>query len=174
MTLFGYYYYITDKKYSKIYVKNFYTKCENKEDKLNKFIENMYDFIKDKKLLKELRDKCKKEDLKEFFEEEDIIRYLFKLLEQKIFNNEEKKTFLNEIFELYAPIWIPIPREYHYEYWKSLIKIQDKLEDFIKKNVENYKVIRDYFISELSKKILIKYLQNVEIYNIILHNYFEK
>ena len=152
--IIGYFYYITNTQYLKIYIKNLKKECENKQLELNEFISNIYKFIEERDLYNLLKSKCKKEDLKEYFTKEDIVRYIFKIFEQDFSGNSEKATFLNEAFELYAPIWIPMPKEYHYQYWKSLVKIQEDIDYFVNSNKVIYSNIREYFISELSEKIL--------------------
>lgn len=150
--IIGYFYYITNSEYLKINIKDFQNNYENKEIKLNEFIDNICNFIDQNNLLDLIKSKCKKEDLKEYFQKEDIIRYIFKMLEQDFSSNSKETAFLDEVFELYAPIWIPMPKEYHYQYWKCFVKIQSYFDEFINLNRENYKNIRNYFISELSKK----------------------
>jgi len=154
--IIGYFYNITKNEYAKIYLKDFIKECEDKNKELNDFINKIYEFIEAKKLLNLVKSKCKKEMLRDYFEEEDIIRYILKVFEQNIYSNKKEAIFLNEVFELYAPIWLPMPKEYHYQYWKALVRIQGYIDEYVISQKEEYRAIREYFLSELACKILQK------------------
>lgn len=149
--LIGYIYKITNTDYKKIYIKDFIKSCDNKETELNEFINDIYKFIDDNKILELIKQKCKKEDLKDYFNKEDIVRYIFKMLEQNVSNESDEMIFIDECFELYSPIWIPMPKEYHYEYWKTFVRLQFTIDEFINAKQEKYNEIREYFICKLAK-----------------------
>lgn len=149
--LIGYFYYITNDYYMKINIKDFIKTGENKQNELNKFIREIYQFIDEYEILKMLKEKCRKKDLKEYFTEEDIVRYILKILEERTTKKSLEATFLNESFELYSPIWFPMPKEYHYEYWKTFVKIQYLIDEFIDKSQEKYINIREFLINKLAQ-----------------------
>lgn len=154
--IIGYFYNITSSEYCKIYIKDFIVECENKKREMDIFIQEIYEFIEEKELLSMIKSRCRKEMLKVFFNKEDIVRFVLKSFEQSIASNSKEAIFLDEVFELYAPIWLPMPKEYHYQYWKGLVRIQNCIDEFIEERKEKYKEIRVYFLSKLACKILQK------------------
>ncbi len=151
--LVGYVYLIDKDNYKKIYIKDLIKKCKNKENELEELIYSIEKFIEQQDILNKLKQKCKIEHLKDFFNREDIIRYVFKSFENNIEfeKNSIYNRFVDECFELYSPIWIPMPKEYHYDYWKTFVRIQDEFNTFIADKMKNYENIREYFIVELAK-----------------------
>ena len=151
--IIGYFYYIDKDNYKKINVKDLANEYDENENEIEKFIDKIYKFIEEYDILNLIKQKCKKEDLKEYFNKEDIVRYILKCLEENISIKSIDANFIKELFELYSPIWIPMPKEYHYEYWKTFVRIQSKIDEFVNENLEKYKTLRKSFISKLAKSI---------------------
>ena len=152
----GYFYHITEKEYTKLYVKDFLYEDKAKEKKLEQFIHKIYEFIDEKNLLNKIKEKCKKEDLKEYFEKEDIIRYILKVFEYKSYKETKTNIFVEEAFDVYAPIWLPLPKEYHYEYWKSFMRVEGIIDQFVEVNQKKYMDIHRCLIGKIALQFIEK------------------
>lgn len=152
--IIGYYYFINKENYSKINILKLKDSIEyncicNNID-CEKFILKIKNLIIEKDLLNKLVSNCRQLQVKDFVKVEDIMRYILKLLEQKYSGRSEIYEFLDQSFELYAPIWLPMPKEFHYDYWKAFERIRyDEIENMCESLINEYIKNREKIINEI-------------------------
>jgi hypothetical protein len=129
--LIGYFYFLDQDLYQKTYVKDFIKSADlNNYQELN-FWSEMEKFLSNKILLANIQKNCEIEDVSNFISENNLIHYLLYLLEKDISANSKETEFLFLLFDMYGPIWSPMPDEYHIDFLQAY-KANEKL--FIKSN----------------------------------------
>lgn len=121
--LIGYYYHLTDKEYIKIYLSDLFKEFSSSKANSNELIASMIDDINKKDLLRFVKTKAKFSQIKDYITINHIIQYYIYLLEKKRDPNGHYQEFLNQCFEMYAPIWSPMPIEYHIDYINAFKKL---------------------------------------------------
>lgn len=163
--IIGYYYFIDKNNYQKIYLKklvNEFTRCDG--NKLESYIESIINKINSNKLLDKMQRFCREEQIKSYINNYDIIRYLFKSMEEDI-GKTKYSEYLDQVYELYAPAWSPMPVIFHLDYWQVFSKIETEINNlkelFKKEYIENRNSI---FIESLKvlKKIRKEYLKEID------------
>ena len=57
--------------------------------------------------------------------------------------------FLDQVFELYAPSWSPMPVIFHLDYWNGFEKIKKDIDELSDEFEDNYKKYRLIIIKEI-------------------------
>ena len=83
--------------------------------KLNKLID-------EKQILKVLKENFAEEQVRNYVSNKDIVRFILKYIDEKIYGKNKFADFLDQVFELYAPAWSPMPKIYHLDYWNGFEK----------------------------------------------------
>lgn len=139
--LIGYYYFITDKSFEKIYLselKEEVNKYAEAEDFTN-FYNRLNEIINKNKLLDKLKDSLEENQVKKYVDNTDIIRYIFKYIDEKIYGKNKYADFLDQVFELYAPSWSPMPVVFHLDYWNGFEKIKETIDKLCLEIEQEYK-----------------------------------
>ena len=138
--LIGYYYFITQSKFEKIYLNEL--KKEINDSLSLKDVECFYfklnKLIDENNLLKILRANCVEEQVKNYLSNKDIIRFILKNIDEKIYGKNKFADFLDQVFELYAPAWSPMPVTYHLDYWSSFEKTSNIIDNICVKIKQDY------------------------------------
>lgn len=142
--LIGYYYFISKDDFMKVYLKDL--KNELKEyaiqSDLNLFYKKLNTIIDDEKLLDKLKNSLAEDQVKSYVNNKDIIRFIFKYLDEKLYGKNKFSDFLDQVFELYAPSWSPMPVIYHLDYWSGFDKVLNEIDNLCLKIEEDYKTNR--------------------------------
>ena len=153
--LIGYYYFITDESFEKIYLNeleeevNKLTEKENFEDFYNK----LNDILNKEELLNKLKENLEEEQVRKYVDNTDIVRYVFKYIDEKLFGKNKYADFLDQVFELYAPSWSPMPVIFHLDYWNGFGKIKESIDEMCLKVEQEYKESR-FAIIKLALNVL--------------------
>ena len=153
--LIGYYYFITDESFEKVYLKeleeevNKLTEKESFEDFYNK----LNDIINKDELLNKLKENLVEEQVRKYVDNTDIVRYVFKYIDEKLFGKNKYADFLDQVFELYAPSWSPMPVIFHLDYWNGFEKIKESIDDMCLIVEQEYKENR-FAIIKLALNVL--------------------
>ena len=142
--LIGYYYFISKNDFMKVYLKDL--KDELKEYTSNQELEMFYKklnkLIDTNDVLSKLKNSLEEEQVKKYVSNKDIIRYIFKYLDEKLYGKNKYSDYLDQVFELYAPSWSPMPVIYHLDYWNGFEKILKEIDNICLKIEEDYKKLR--------------------------------
>ena len=139
--LIGYYYFITDECFEKVYLDVLQNEIKVSSDKnqLNKFYSKLKDIIHKAAILDKLRDNLEQEQVQRYVKDADIMRYIFKYIDEKVYGKNKYADFLDQVFELYAPSWSPMPVIFHLDYWSGFEKIQSEIEKICTDIEDDYK-----------------------------------
>jgi hypothetical protein len=122
--LIGYYYFITELEFEKVYLKDL--KEEIKDNISLNNVEQFYiklnKLIDEKQILKSLKENFAEEQVRNYVSNKDIVRFVLKYIDEKIYGKNKFADFLDQVFELYAPAWSPMPIIYHLDYWSGFEK----------------------------------------------------
>lgn len=138
--LIGYYYFITEKEFEKVYLRDL--KEEIKDNILSNTADEFYTklnkLIDNNKILISLKNNFIEEQVKKYVSNKDIIRFILKYLDEKIYGKNKYADFLDQVFELYAPSWSPMPTIYHLDYWSGFEKTRDMIDNICSEIKEDY------------------------------------
>lgn len=153
--LIGYYYFITEKHFEKIYLEDL--EQEVKSLLINTDITKFYNYLNNliikNELLKKLKDNLQEKQVKQYVTNEDIMRFIFKYMDEKIYGKNKYADFLDQVFELYAPAWSPMPISFHIDYWNGFEKINQEVHKIALEIGQEYKKDR-FAIIEFALKEL--------------------
>lgn len=140
--LIGYYYFITENEFEKVYLDKLKEEIENNTSSINteQFYAKLNEMIDKTKLLEILKSNFNEEQVKKYVSNKDIIRFILKYIDEKIYGKNKFADFLDQVFELYAPAWSPMPIIYHLDYWSGFertLKEIDKIYSEIKEDYIN-------------------------------------
>lgn len=144
--LIEYYYFISKDNFQKVYLKDLKTSLDTLNN--DKFYNLLNDKILKSNILNKLKENLEENQVKEYVSNYDIIRYLLKYLDEKIYGKNRISDFFDQVFELYAPSWSPMPVIFHLDYWNGFDKIQKDIEDIAFEILEDYKIYRLSILKE--------------------------
>jgi hypothetical protein len=148
--IIGYYYFINQDSYQKIYLEDLVKEFKHINiNKLESHLDTIINKIDQLKILDKLKDSCKEEQVKSYLDNYDIIRYLFRTLEKG-----KHYEYLDQVYELYAPAWSPMPVIFHLDYWQAFENINDDLEELKGLIKEEYLENRDSVFYESLSRII--------------------
>lgn len=153
--LIGYYYFITKDHFKKIYLEE----IEKEANQLAKnidiitYYQDVKNLIIENHLLEKLKTSLGEEQVQHYVTEEDVICYLFKYIDKKIYGENPYADFLDQVFELYAPAWSPMPTIFHLDYWSGFEKIKQEIDEVCNKILDKYEKYRFAIIKDALKNL---------------------
>ena len=138
--LIGYYYFITELEFEKVYLKDL--KEEIKDNASLNNVEQFYiklnKLIDEKQILKVLKENFAEEQVRNYVSNKDIVRFILKYIDEKIYGKNKFADFLDQVFELYAPAWSPMPKIYHLDYWNGFEKTLNIIDNICTEIKQDY------------------------------------
>lgn len=164
--LIGYYYFINQQNFNKIYINDLITTIsKNNELDVNAFYDNVLLKIVDNKLLETFKNNLSEEQVKNYVTNYDLMRYLMKYLEKIIYGETLYYDLFDQVFEIYAPAWSPMPVKNHLDYWNGFDAINQQINLIALDLLQRYKIYRFNIIDNVLN-ILINnrniWLNNIE------------
>jgi hypothetical protein len=145
--LLGYFYAMDKERYEKIKLSSLIKK-DNCLDL--RFIDKIKKVINKNGLLEQIKKEFKIKDLRDFISIKHLIRYYFYVFEKELKIDEKSTEFLWLVQDMYGPLWLPLPIEYHLEFMRVLenFKTFRKVPEFNELLID-YKRNRQSIINEI-------------------------
>lgn len=160
--LIGYYYYISNKEFKKVYLDDLLLELKDIEtNNLSVFYKKINKLINENNLLNKLKDNLEINQVQNYVKNNDIIRYTFKYLDELIYGKNKYSDFLDQVFELYAPAWSPMPVVNHLDYWGGFERIKKYIDKICEEIKDEYQENRFVII----KLAINKLKENYELWN---------
>lgn len=148
--LIGYYYFISRNDFEKVYLRDLKKEISNNSNiELKEFYNYLNNIIDSENILEILRENLEEEQVKKYVSNNDIIRYLLKYIDEKLYGKNKISDFLDQVFELYAPSWSPMPVIFHLDYWNGFDKIQKNIDKICKEISDSYSKYRYSIIEQI-------------------------
>lgn len=153
--LIGYYYFITENHFEKIYLEDLQQEVKDlaSNTDITKFYHYLNNWITKNELLKKLKNNLQEKQVKQYVTNEDMMRFIFQYMDETIYGKNKYADFLDQVFELYAPAWSPMPISFHIDYWNAFEKIKQEIGKVVLEIEQEYKQNR-FAIIELALKQL--------------------
>lgn len=138
--LIGYYYFITESEFEKVYLDDLKEEIKDSTslNDIEQFYTKLNKLIDEQQTLKSLKENLAEEQVKKYVSNKDIIRFVLKYIDEKIYGKNKFADFLDQVFELYAPAWSPMPIIYHLDYWSGFEKTLDKIDNICSEIKQDY------------------------------------
>lgn len=162
--LIGYYFFIDENNFEKVYLddlkKNVETKLKNVD--VNNFFNILNELINESGLVDKLKSVITVDQVKNYVDNSDVIHFILKDLEEYLFGKSKYSDFYDQVYELYAPAWSPMPVVNHLDYWNGFALIKDEIRKLYAVISLEYKDIR----FDIIKYILDDLLENKKNYEL--------
>lgn len=168
LDLIGYFYQIDENNFSKVDLKDLTTN-NNKEDslKVDSFIKDLRVEIQKTDLINTIKNNSEVSEVSNYLDENQVLRYALTVFEEESFGKNTQYEFLWQLFDMYGPIWTPMPRENHFDFWSTFEKSDERIREskFFQTYKHNYEQNRTVLISNIASVCLDrrdKWLNNIE------------
>lgn len=153
--LIGYYYFVDKNNFEKIYLDKLLEK-QNSNLNCEEFYELLEKLINNNDILRKLKNTFNEEQVRNYITNDDIKRYMIKYIEKQINGNTLYYDLLDQVFEIYAPAWSPMPVKFHLDYWNGFVMIEEE----IKKNMDNIKEEYLKYRNSILHDIIVMLIEN--------------
>lgn len=142
--LIGYYFFINEDNFMKV---NLDTLKQDIQNKINNcdcknFLNYLVTLVTTHDLVNKLKSVIEIRDVRNYVDETDIVRFILKDIEEVLFGKSIYSDLYDQVYELYAPAWSPMPVVNHLDYWKSFSIIQDDIRSLYEEIKEEYQEVR--------------------------------
>ncbi len=147
--LIGYFYYLDQNSFEKIKLDNL---IKNDGKITGRFIEEIAKGVVNSGIVQKIKREFKIKPVRDFIDENHLLRYLLFVLEKEVSRYGKEAEFLWLAFDMYGPIWSPLPDKYHLEFmevFEKEYKEFTRMKDFSKLK-KKYKTFRKEIISGIS------------------------
>ena len=138
--LIGYYYFITEVEFEKVYLNDLKEEVKGNTslNDVEEFYAKLNKEIDEQQILKALKDNFEEEQVRNYVSNKDVIRFVLKYIDEKIYGKNKFADFLDQVFELYAPAWSPMPIIYHLDYWNGFEKTLNIIDNICTEIKQDY------------------------------------
>ncbi|OGZ97179.1 MAG: hypothetical protein A2676_04205 [Candidatus Sungbacteria bacterium RIFCSPHIGHO2_01_FULL_51_22] len=128
--LIGYFYHLGKKTFRKVSLGEISAKYKDQQGvaSADRFLAELQKVLSHHKLLERVRGRCAVRPVKTFIDSRHVIRYLLWHLEKKRHDQSASAEFLWLLWDMYGPIWSPLPDAYHRDYWKGFEGLDEDIE----------------------------------------------
>ncbi len=154
--LIGYYFFIDKYNFEKVYLEDLKIKISDKlrNEDVEKFLNHLNDLIAENNLLDKLKSAVTVDQVRDYVVDADIIRFVLKDMEETFYGKSIYSDFYDQVYELYAPAWSPMPVVNHLDYWESFRLVRNDISSL-------YEGLKNYY--EQVRFDLINYVLDVLI-----------
>lgn len=127
--LIGYYFFIDKNNFSKVYLDDLKRDVadEIKGIGVINFFNKLNNSINEYYLVDKLKNAITVDQVKRYVDNTDIIHFILKDLEEYLFGKSIYSDFFDQVYELYAPAWSPMPVVNHLDYWKGFAIVKEEI-----------------------------------------------
>ncbi|MFH1174585.1 MAG: hypothetical protein V1725_05595 [archaeon] len=126
--LIGHYYFIDDEEYVRVPLESVNAAFAGEAaGDAEQFIRTLRTAIHENKLTEALQDNTTSKEVRAYLQEDHVVRHLLTLFEKKTHGKKRYHEFLFQLAEMYGPVWSPMPRENHFDFWNALEKTTEKM-----------------------------------------------
>lgn len=154
--IIGYYFFIDENNFVKVYLddlkKDVETKLNNND--VNIFFNKLNDLINDASLVDKLKQSITVQQVRNYVDNSDVIHFILKDLDEYLFGKSIYSDFFDQVYELYAPAWSPMPVINHLDYWNGFALIKDEIRKLYDVISLEYKGMRFDIIKYILEDLL--------------------
>lgn len=149
LDLIGYFYFINEEHLEKVMIDSF-IKNENHEN--NQFLDELVESIENNALLDQVKKYARITPVAGSINVNHLVRFYLYVFENDTTGKLATTEFLWQLFELYGPIWSPLPDEYHLDYLSAFSSFENQARDIpnYAKLLSSYQQIRSSLLSDIA------------------------
>lgn len=170
--LIGYWYTITETTMKKTpFVDKKYT-VEN-EYEVAQFIELLLSKLSNTNVIKKIKHHISNKQLQSYLTKNHLLLFVLYLLEQKVSGLRPSTELMLQLFEMYAPIWSPLPDDFHIEFVSAFEALRSEIissQEFTEA-IHSYKHIRSFLIRYIHHVMYTRHRQYVSSINNLISSY---
>jgi hypothetical protein len=126
--LIGYFYFLNDEGMVKETTGNIWERHKNSKNYQDGFIKILEEFIEKHKLLEVTRQGSKIKQVQDYIDKNLIIQYLIYYFEKTLKKDDLTLEFTWLLFDMYGPIWSPMPIRFHFDFWDTFENLKKRLD----------------------------------------------
>jgi len=154
--IIGYYYFINKNNFRKIYLKDLFNEINKNSDlDVNDFYDSLLNYISNSSILENYKKSLQEEQVRNYVTKFDLARHLIKYLEKQLNGENEYYDLFDQVFEIYAPAWSPMPVKNHLDYWNGFKLIENEIDAIALKVLDQYKKYRDNILDHVLNIMLV-------------------
>lgn len=139
--IIGHYYHMDDEEFVRVDLESL---VDEFKPRLNtdEFIGSLMSLSRKEELLQRVKGHSQIPEVREFIEENHLARYCIALSERLANGRKRHHEFLWQLFEMYGPIWSPLPDDYHLDFLAAFEKTQADIQ-----NTTGFKAVSEQYVS---------------------------
>lgn len=127
--LIGYYYFIDGDSYIRRSLEDLVEMFkEHAQSDPSSLLQDLTVVVGQGNLVEAVKEQANIAAVARFLDENHVVRYYISALEQATNNHGPAHEFLWQLFEMYGPIWSPLPDEYHLDFLQAFEQTKDELK----------------------------------------------
>ncbi|MEN9327914.1 MAG: hypothetical protein RI947_722 [Candidatus Parcubacteria bacterium] len=170
--LIGYWYTITDILMKKTQFADKKYTVEN-EYAVAQFIEILLAKLSNTNVIKKIKQHISNDQIQSYLTMNHLLLFVLYLLEQKVSGSQPSTELMLQIFEMYAPIWSPLPDNFHIEFVSAFEALRSEIsssQEFTK-TIPSYKHIRVFLMRYIHRVMYKRHRQYFSSINNLISSY---
>ncbi|MFZ1317664.1 hypothetical protein IPP92_01635 [Candidatus Saccharibacteria bacterium] len=147
--IIGYYYFVTKHNFRRVRIRD----VRMHRQSTAPFYERLSVAIQQSNALTMLQSALHEVQVRDYVSNHDIARYLMKKLEYASGGQTETWDLLDQMFELHAPAWSPMPVANHLDYWNGFALIDSKIIPLTRQLLPLYKQYRSGIVADIIERL---------------------
>lgn len=152
--LIGYYYFVSHDHFQKIELATYASQLDASTESPEQFYEKVLAAVQSHQLTDALRHNLAESQVGAYVTDNDVARHVVVQLELANGGASIHSDLLDQVFEIYAPAWSPMPVRNHLDYWNGFAAIADKERVVVEELATDYAQYRMSVLRDIVQRLL--------------------
>lgn len=152
--LIGYYYVVQPDRFQKVELATYASQLDASAESPEPLYEKVLAVVKSHALTDALRSNLVEPQVSAYVTDNDVARHVVVQLELAYGGASIHSDLLDQVFEIYAPAWSPMPVRNHLDYWNGFAAIADKERAVVEELATDYAQYRMSVLHDIVQRLL--------------------
>lgn len=152
--LIGYYYVVQPDRFQKVELATYANQLDAGSESPEQFYERVSVAVKSHQLTDALRRNLVEPQVSAYVTDNDVARHVLRQLELAYGGATIYSDLLDQVFEIYAPAWSPMPVHNHLDYWNGFAAIADNERAVVEELAADYAQYRTSVLHDIVQRLL--------------------
>lgn len=154
--LIGYYYFVSPDHFQKVQLQSLATQFATDAGDPALFYTQVLAAIGSHGLADTLRSALEEPQVREYVSDNDVARHIILQLEIARGGIGIYSDLLDQVFEIYAPAWSPMPVRNHLDYWNGFATIKNEIQVVVSELATDYTLYRNTILRDVLQRLLVR------------------